>query len=172
MTTTTPARLRAATEADGPAIAEIYNEGIAGRQATFDTTECSPAEAAGWAGRDGEPLLVAELDGRVAAFARVIRSSDRCAMSGVGEYTVYVAAHARGRGVGARLLEALVAEADRAGYWKLIGKIFTTNTPSAALAARAGFREVGVHERHGRLDGRWRDLLIVERLLGDAAAEA
>jgi phosphinothricin acetyltransferase len=172
MTTTAPPMLRAATEADGAAIAAIYNEGIAGRQATFDTAECSPAEAAGWTGRDGEPLLVAELDGRVAAFARVIRSSDRCAMAGVGEYTIYVAAHARGRGIGFRLLAALVTEAERAGYWKLIGKIFATNAPSVALAARAGFREVGVHERHGRLDGEWRDLLIVERLLGDAAAEA
>jgi phosphinothricin acetyltransferase len=160
--------LRHATEADAAEIAAIHNAGIAERQATFETDELSPADVTGWVGRDDEPLLVAELDGQVAGFARVLRSSDRCATSGVGEYTIYLAADARGRGTGARLLEALITAAERVGYWKLIGKIFTTNAASAALAKRAGFREVGVHERHGRLDGEWKDLLIVERLLGDA----
>ena len=170
MSKATVPSLRAASEADADEIAAIHNEGIAERQATFETAECSPADVVGWIGSDREPLLVAELDGRVAGFARVMRSSDRCATSGVGEYTIYLAGRARGRGVGARLLEALVAAAERAGYWKLIGKIFTTNAASVALAARAGFRQVGVHQRHGRLDGEWKDLLLVERPLGDAAS--
>ena len=74
-----------------------------------------------------------------------------------------------GRGIGRQLLDALVAAAEHAGYWKLQGRLFTTNAASRALARRSGFREVGVYERHGRLDGEWKDLLIVERLLGDAA---
>jgi phosphinothricin acetyltransferase len=163
--------VRTAAEADAEAIAAIHNAGIAERQATFETTELTPDDAVGWIGRDREPLLVAELDGRVAGFARVMRSSDRCATAGVGEYTIYLAASSRGRGIGARLLDALVAAAEQAGYWKLIGKIFTTNTAGVALAARVGFREVGVYERHGRLDGEWKDLLVVERLLDDPQAE-
>jgi L-amino acid N-acyltransferase YncA len=167
----TPAvELRVATSADAPAIAAIYNEGMAERQATFETDERTDEDALGWLGRDREPLLVAARDERVLGFARVMRSSDRCAYAGVGEYTIYVAADARGHGLGARLLEALIRAAEAAGYWKLVGKIFTTNATSVTLATRCGFREVGVHERHGRLDGEWKDVLVVERLLGDAAA--
>jgi L-amino acid N-acyltransferase YncA len=88
----------------------------------------------------------------------------------VGEYTIYLDREARGRGLGRRLLDAVVTTAEAAGYWKLQGRLFTSNEASVALARRCGFRQVGVYERHGRLDGEWKDLLIVERLLGDAAA--
>ena len=159
---------RAATQVDAPSIAAIYNAGIAEREATFETAERSAEDVLAWIGREREPLLVAELDGRVAGFARVIRSSDRCAYAGVGEYTIYLAGDARGRGLGARLLDALAVAAEAAGYWKLIGKLFTTNEATIALARRCGFREVGVHLRHGRLDGEWKDVLLVERLLGEA----
>ena len=87
---------------------------------------------------------------------------------GVGEATVYVERGARGRGIGWRLLEALAVEAERAGYWKLIGRLFPENEASRALLRSCDFREVGVHRRHGRLDGEWRDVLVVERLLGQA----
>ena len=162
--------IRAAAPADAGAIAGIYNQGLAERTATFDTDEITQDEVAGWL--DGEPLLVAELDGRVAGWARAVRSAEQCAQRGVGEYTIYLDPEARGRGVGGRLLEALVAAAEAAGYWKLQGRLFASNAASAALARRCGFREVGVYERHGRLDGEWKDLLIVERLLGEAAREA
>ena len=162
-------RVRRGRPDDAGAIAAIYNQGIAERQATFETDERSSTDVVGWLGREREPVLVAELDSHVAGFARVIRSSDRCAYAGVGEYAIYLDAAARGQGVGARLLEELTATAERAGYWKLIGKLFTTNAASIALANRCGFRSVGVHERHGRLDGEWKDLLVVERLLGEAA---
>jgi L-amino acid N-acyltransferase YncA len=89
--------------------------------------------------------------------------------SGVGEATVYVDPAARREGVGAALLQALAAEAGRHGYYKLIGKIFTSNEPSIALVKSCGWREVGTHRRHGRLDGAWRDVLVVERLLGEAS---
>jgi phosphinothricin acetyltransferase len=107
----------------------------------------------------------------VAGFARVTRASDRDAYSGVGEYTIYVARWARGRRVGAALLRELVLTAERLGYWKLMGRLLLTNEGSAALARRCGFERVGVHRRHARLDGRWRDVLLVERLIGEAARD-
>jgi phosphinothricin acetyltransferase len=80
---------------------------------------------------------------------------------------VYVARNARGRGAGRLALEALVAAAKAAGFWKLLSRIFVDNAASRALVASAGFREVGVYEKHGRLDGVWRDVVIVERFLGE-----
>ena len=88
--------------------------------------------------------------------------------SGVGEATLYVGRDARRGGTGRALLEALAEEAELRGYHKLIGKIFTSNQPSIALVRSGGWREVGVHRRHGRLDGEWKDVLVVERLLGEA----
>ena len=162
-------RTRPARAGDAPAIARIYNDGIAGRQATFETRPRSADEIAAWLG-DGLPLLVAERDdGTVAGFARVTPYSDRCVYEGVGEYGIYVDAAARGGGVGTALLEALARAAEEAGYHKLTSKLFTSNAASLALARRCGFHEVGIHRRHGRLDGEWRDVLVVERLLGDAA---
>ena len=95
--------------------------------------------------------------------------SDRCVYQGVGEHGVYVARSARGGGLGRRLLEALCGEAERAGLYKLTGRIFTDNAASRAVHRAAGFHEVGIQRRHGRLDGRWKDCVLVERLLGDAA---
>jgi L-amino acid N-acyltransferase YncA len=161
--------LRAATTADVPALTAIYNEGIAGRQATFETSPREPSEVAGWL-EEGLPFVVAEApDGTIAGFARVSAYSDRCVYSGVGEHGVYVATAAQGRGVGRALLEELCAAAERAGYYKLTSRIFTTNAASRAVHLAAGFEEVGVQRRHGRLDGEWRDCVLVERLLGDAA---
>jgi L-amino acid N-acyltransferase YncA len=161
-------RLRAATAADVPALTAIYNEGIAGREATFETRPREPAEVAGWL-EEGLPFVVAEdADGAVAGFARLSAYSDRCVYSGVGEHGVYVAAAARGRGIGRALLDALCDAAERAGYYKLTARIFTTNAASLAVHRAAGFEEVGVQRRHGRLDGEWRDCVLVERLLGDA----
>jgi phosphinothricin acetyltransferase len=162
-------RLRAATAADVPALTAIYNEGVAGREATFETSPRAPAEVAGWL-EEELPFVVAEgADGEVAGFARVSEYSDRCVYSGVGEHGVYVAAAARGRGVGRALLEALCEAAENAGYYKLTSRVFTTNGASRAVHVAAGFEEVGVQRRHGRLDGEWRDCVLVERLLGEAA---
>jgi phosphinothricin acetyltransferase len=163
--------LRPATGEDAEAIAAIYNEAIAERSATFDTEPVTAADVGGWLHLEREPVLVAELDGRVAGWARVIASAERCALAGVGEYTIYLARGARGQGIGRRLLAELVTAAEAAGYWKLQGRLFTGNAASVALARSSGFREVGVYQRHGRLDGEWKDLLIVERLLGEAARE-
>ncbi len=162
-------RLRAATAADVPALTGIYNEGIAGREATFETSPREPADVAAWL-EQGLPFVVAEgPGGELAGFARVDEYSDRCVYSGVGEHGVYVAAAARGRGVGRELLRELCAVAERAGYYKLTSRIFTSNAASRAVHAAAGFEEVGIQRRHGRLDREWRDCVLVERLLGDAA---
>jgi phosphinothricin acetyltransferase len=158
-------RVRPAAPADAPAVAAIYNEGIAGRGATFETRPREPEEVAEWDGL----LLVAEDGGTVVGWARLTPYSDRCVYEGVGEYGVYVAGAARGRGAGRALLEALCQEAERRGYSKVVGRMFASNGASRALARAAGFREVGVERRHGRLDGEWRDCVPVERLLGEAA---
>jgi L-amino acid N-acyltransferase YncA len=162
-------RLRPATPADVAALATIYNEGIAGREATFETSPRAPEEIAGWL-EERLPFVLAEgTGGEVEGFARVSAYSDRCVYSGVGEHGVYVAAAARGRGVGRRLLLALCEAAEDAGYYKLTSRIFTTNAASRAVHLAAGFEEVGIQRRHGRLDGEWRDCVLVERLLGEAA---
>jgi L-amino acid N-acyltransferase YncA len=164
-----PVIVRPARPEDAAAVARIYNEGIEDRVATFETEPRGPEDMAVRIGDEAQPLLVAERDGEVLGWASVVRSSDRCAYAGVGEYTVYVGRDARGSGAGRALLEGLVEVAEERAYWKLVGKLFTSNEASIALARRCGFREVGVHRRHGRLDGAWRDVLVVERLLGEAA---
>ena len=167
-----PLTIRAAGPEDAAAVAAIYNDGIAGRQATFETRPRAPEEIRDWFHR-GLPFLVAEDgDGRVVGFARVTPYSDRSFYAGVGELGVYVDPAARGHGVGRRLLEALAAESERRGLYKLTSRIFTTNTASRAVHRAAGFAEVGVKRRHGRLDGEWKDCVLVERLLGDAAEGA
>jgi L-amino acid N-acyltransferase YncA len=161
-------RIREARPADAVAIAEIYAVGIEERQATFETQPTSPRDFARQI-QTCELFLVAERDGEVVAWAAILPYSDpHDHYAGVGEATLYVAPNARRGSVGATLLDALAEGAEERGYWKLVGKIFTTNEPSIALVRRCGFREVGVHHRHGRLDGEWKDVLVVERLLGDA----
>jgi L-amino acid N-acyltransferase YncA len=160
--------IRPAAPADAAAICAIYNEGIAGRQATFETTLRTAGDVRCWLDR-GLPFLVAEdAETRVVGWARVSAYSDRCVYEGVGEHGVYVASEARGQGVGRRLLEAVSAAAEEAGYYKLTSRVFTTNEASLAVHRAAGFFEVGVQPRHGRLEGEWKDCVLVERLLGPA----
>jgi len=117
----------------------------------------------------GRLVLVAQRDGGVVGWASVGPYDDAHEYySGVGEATLYAGPKARGGGVGAALWTGLAEEAKRRGYHKLVGKIFTSNEPSIALVKSCGWHEVGVHRRHGRLDGEWKDVLVVERLLGEA----
>jgi phosphinothricin acetyltransferase len=161
--------IRPAQHADIEAVAAIYNHGIAERQATFETRPRRPQDVAAWLD-EGRPFLVATTqDNTVLGFARVSPYSVRKAYAGVGEHGVYVAADARGRGVGRALMDALAEAAEAAGYHKLTSRVFTTNAASLALHRSAGFTEVGIQRRHGRLDGEWKDTMLVERLLGEAA---
>jgi phosphinothricin acetyltransferase len=160
--------IRPATEGDAEAITAIYNEGIADRVATFETRPRETHEVAAWLS-ERLPLLVAtEEDRAVLGFARVSSYSDRCVYEGVGEHGVYVARAARGRQVGRRLLEALAAASEQAGLYKLTSRVFADNAASRAVHLAAGFHEVGIQRRHGRLDGEWKDCVLVERLLGEA----
>jgi phosphinothricin acetyltransferase len=161
--------IRTAEAGDMEAIAAIYNEGIEERVATFETRPRTAAEVAAWF-EDGLPFLVAA-DSVVLGFARVTRYSDRCVYEGVGEHGVYVARTARGRGLGRALLEALCDASASAGLYKLTSRIFSDNGASRAVHVAAGFEEVGVQRRHGRLDGEWKDCVLVERLLGEAAQD-
>jgi L-amino acid N-acyltransferase YncA len=159
---------RTARATDAAAIAEIYNEGIEDRLATFETEPRSADDVAAWIEED-LPLVVGEDHGEVVAWAVAHRYRPREAYAGVGEFSIYVARRARGRGLGRETLTALIEESERRGLWKLVSRVFPENEASLALCRSLGFREVGVYRRHARLDGEWRDVVIVERLLGDAA---
>jgi L-amino acid N-acyltransferase YncA len=163
--------VRPAAPADAAEVAAIYNEGIADRVATFETRERTTEEARAWLD-DGLPFIVATVNGAVVGWARVAPYSDRCVYAGVGEHGVYVARAARGHGVGRRLLDEICRAAETAGLYKLTSRIFADNASSIAAHRAAGFDVVGVQRRHGRLDGRWKDCVLVERLLGDAAADS
>jgi phosphinothricin acetyltransferase len=155
---------RAAGPADAAAIARVYNEGIADRVATFETRSRTQEEIAAWF--DGvHPVWVVEDAGEVVAFASTSTYRPRECYAGIAEVSVYVARDHRGRGAGRLALAAIVTAAEGAGFWKLVSRIFPENTASRAMVAAAGFREVGVYKKHGRLDGVWRDCVIVERLL-------
>lgn len=158
--------IRPARVGDALAIAEIYNEGIEDGTATFETRLRSRAETAARIA-DRELIVVAADDGNVVGWAGVTPYSERAVYASIGDYAVYVARAARGRGIGAMLLDGLVAAARENGLHKLLAKIFVTNQASLALARRCGFREVGVHERHGHLGDRWIDVVLVELLLDD-----
>jgi L-amino acid N-acyltransferase YncA len=165
-------RTRLATRADAVAIAEIYNQGIEERIATFETAwrSAQDIEAQLEEKADRFPTVVVEQAGRIIAWAVAGAYRARPAYAGVAEHSVYVARHARGSGAGRAALEALAKEYEARGFWKLVSRIFPENTPSLALHERAGFRVVGTYRRHGKLEGEWRDCVIVEKLLGTAAS--
>jgi L-amino acid N-acyltransferase YncA len=146
---------------DWPAVQAIYQAGIDGGDATFETA------APDWAAWDAAHLpghrLVARHDGRVLGWTALAPVSDRCAYAGVAEDSIYVAPDAQGRGVGRALLAAVVASAERDGIWTVQTGIFPENQASVRLHQACGFRVVGVRERLGRLRGRWRDVLLLER---------
>jgi len=164
-------RTRAATIADAAAIAEIYNQGIADRIATFETEPRSATDIAGWF--TGQHLVVVAETGVTGpvAFAASFPYSSRPCYRGIGEFSVYVRRDYRGHGAGRTALAALIETATARGMHKLTSRVFPENTASRALLKGLGFEEVGIHRRHGQLDGRWRDCVIVERLLGKGATE-
>jgi L-amino acid N-acyltransferase YncA len=146
---------------DWPEVRAIYAEGIAGGNATFET------EVPSWEEWDAAHLrehrLVARRGGEIVGWAAVVPVSGRCVYAGVAEHSVYVASAARGQGIGRQLLEALVASTEQGGIWTLQSGIFPENSVSLRLHEVCGFRIVGTRERIGLHQGRWRDVVLMER---------
>ena len=163
--------VRRATRADAAAIARIYNQGIKDRIATFETEPRTTGDIERLlADREGKfPSVVVERGGTVVAWASAGTYRARPCYDPIAEHSVYVDRDHRGSGAGRIVLEALCTEAEQLGFLKLVSRIFPENVASLALHRKVGFREVGVYRRHGKLDGQWRDCVIVEKLLGEAA---
>lgn len=156
-------RTRLATPADAAAIASIYNQGIEDRVGTFETELRTEEMVASWF--DGiHPIVVVEQEGDIIAYASTSSYRARACYAGIAEFSVYVRRDWRGNGTGRLALTRLMQESEAAGFWKLISRIFVENVVSRRLMQRLGFREVGIYEKHGQLDGIWRDVVIVEYL--------
>jgi L-amino acid N-acyltransferase YncA len=162
--------VRPATLDDIAAIARIYNEGIEDGIATFETKRRTAADVRAWLGGH-HPIVVVEEGASVVAFASTSTYRPRECYAGIAEFSVYVARQARGRGAGKAAMEALIRAAAGAGFWKLVSRVFVENGASRALLRSVGFREVGTYEKHARLDGVWRDVVIVERLIPENLGE-
>ena len=143
------------------AVKRIYEEGIRTGHATFETT--APEWATWDEGHLREPRIVAMEDGELLGWAALTPVSGRCIYAGVAEVSVYVSAAARGKGVGKSLLLKLVEESENKGLWTLQAGIFPENTASVKIHESCGFRIVGKREKIGKMDGVWRDNLLLER---------
>jgi phosphinothricin acetyltransferase len=158
-------RARPARREDAAAITAIYNQGIEDRIATFETEPRTVEQILPWFDDAHAFVAVEDRAGEVVGYAVAHPYSDRCCYQGIGEFSVYIRRDQRGRGVGFIAMTALVDAAREAGLWKLLSRVFPENRASLNLMARCGFKEIGVHEKHGKLDGVWRDCVIVERVL-------
>jgi len=163
--------VRLARLTDAAAITTIYNQGIEERNATFETEPRTAAQITAQLTDKGEryPTVVVERDGQVVAWASAGLYRGRPCYAGIAEHSVYVERRARGTGAGRVALERLCHLYTDLGFWKLVSRIFPENTASLGLHEQVGLRVVGVYHRHGKVDGVWRDCVIVEKLLGDAA---
>jgi len=148
-------------ETDWEQVRAIYEEGIRGGNATFDT------EAPNWDSWNAKYLplcrLVVREGEKILGWAALIPTSSRAAYSGVAELSIYLSSESTGKGIGKRLLQTLITESEANGFWTLQSGIFPENSASIHLHKRNGFREVGVRERIGKLNGVWRDVVILER---------
>jgi L-amino acid N-acyltransferase YncA len=156
---------RPARREDAAAVTEIYNQGIEDRIATFETEPRAIADITPWFDHARAFVSVIEDSGDVVGYAVAHPYSDRCCYRGIGEFSVYVRRSHRGRGVGQIAMTALIGASRADGLWKLMSRIFPENRASLSLMARMGFKEIGVHEKHGKLEGAWKDCVIVELLI-------
>ena len=156
---------RPALREDAPAITEIYNEGIEDRIATFETRRRQVSDILPWFDRAYTFVTVVGESAEVMGYAVAHPYAETPWYRGVGTFSVYVRRSQRGRGVGQVAMAALIDAARADGLWKLYSRVFPDNRASLALMARMGFKEIGVHEKHGKLDGVWKDCVNVELLI-------
>jgi L-amino acid N-acyltransferase YncA len=161
--------IRCATEGDAESVCTIYNQGIEERIATLETEPRSPDERRRWMVARGarHPVLVAEQAGSVVGWASLNAFNPRAAYDHVADLSVYVERSWRGKGVGRLLLDRLIAFARQLDYHKMVLAAFPSNTAGMALYERVGFSTVGVYREQGQLDGKWVDVIIMEKLLCD-----
>jgi L-amino acid N-acyltransferase YncA len=153
--------IRTMLEEDWPFVREIYLQGIATGQATFETT------APDWPFWNSSHVqkhrLISESEGRIAGWAALTPVSGRCVYAGVAEVSVYVGEEFRGRKIGQALLQELIKESEKDGYWTLQAGIFEENFASMKLHEQNGFRVIGYRKRLGKMNGVWRDVNFLER---------
>jgi L-amino acid N-acyltransferase YncA len=154
-------QIKPMTDSHADTVLAIYQAGIDERNATFETR--APSWAAFTSARLPAHRYVATDRGTVLGWVAASAVSDRCVYTGAVEHSVYVSAAARGRGIGRRLVDALIVSTEAAGIWTIQASLFPENTASLALHHAAGFREVGTRERIARHHGRWRDTILIER---------
>jgi L-amino acid N-acyltransferase YncA len=160
--------ITAMAEADWPEVRAVYAEGISTGHATFESEPPSTWSAFSTGKHPGHRLTARAADGRLLGWAAVSPVSTRPVYAGVAEHSIYIAAAARGQGIGRTLLDALIASTEAGGIWTLQSSIFGENTASLALHHAAGFRTVGTRRRiarmsYGPLAGTWRDTILIER---------
>lgn len=160
--------IRPATASDAEAICLIYNQGIEDRVATLETDLRTPDERRQWLAARGprHPVIVAEAGGEVVGWGSLNAFSPRKAYDYVADFSVYIERGWRGKGVGSPLLTRLIELARELGYHKLALSAFPWNAGGMALYQKLGFRTVGIYKEQGRLDGKWVDTIIMEKLLG------
>lgn len=155
---------RLASLDDSAVIAAIYNQGIDDRTSTFEARQRTADDVRHWFD-DQHPIVVVETERGVIAFASTSTYRPRDCYAGIAEFSIYVERQSRGQGAGRLAMQALLAAAEQRGFWKLLSRVFVENAASRTLLHQLGFREVGVYEKHGQLDGVWRDVVIVEKLI-------
>lgn len=152
-----------AKENHWPAIKEIYIEGIKSGNATFEQT-CSISDYKDWIEKKiKKSVFIFKENNIILGWSALSHVSDRCVYEGVAEVSVYVAEHAQSRGIGKALLQQLVDFSEENNIWTLQAGIFPENKASIALHKKFGFREVGVREKLGKMECKWRDVILLER---------
>lgn len=166
--------VRLAEKADIPQITHIYNQGIADRIATLEADEKTIEDRIAWfeSHTPAHPVIVAEVENIVVGFASLNVFNSRCAYSGVVDFSIYVEGSFRGYGVGSALMENLIRKTAGLGYHKLVLSALSHNERGKALYKKFGFREVGVYSEQGILDGKWIDILIMEKILDSTASQS
>jgi L-amino acid N-acyltransferase YncA len=155
-------KLRELVSQDWQQVREIYEEGIATGNSTFQTTAPTWEE---WNSSHvkNSRIVAEDEENNILGWAALTPLSGRCVYAGVGEVSVYVSSKARGKGLGKALLNELIRQSEQNGFWTLTAGIFPENEPSLKIHQQTGFKVVGIRERIGKMNGEWRDTVLLER---------